>query len=203
MPEIQQWQQPTRVEILTEVRDILVHQPSRHYQGAWLDNVYDDYASLDIPIGDIRAVLDKEIRRRRDDDPKGNVCGTRGCAAGLIVMVGSAPGEQFTSTGTVTADGVQTTIGSRAIVLAGLNANQADWLFSAGRSRYAVIAGLEALIDDPGANLYAIDEDDEIDDPAYTVQIVDSAGDIRWEYEMTSGPDETYDDMLRRAANQG
>lgn len=225
MPAQQEWQPPTREEILTKVLQIVENHPERLYQEMWLTNAFGAQAdgSLNTPIGDIRPMLDKPITWHGDDaDPKANACGTRGCTAGLIVMVGSDPQDQFISESGVVADGHILTIQDRAVQLAGLNTSQHAWLFAAGRSREAVKAGLRELIADPDAPIWEIDDewtDDPDDDercdcdqgdcdecvenaPQYTVQILDSAGTVRWSHQMRSPGGEDYSDMIVRLGEE-
>jgi len=149
-----------------------------------------------------------EMRKVYDDgDPKGNACGTRGCAAGLIVLVGSDPDEEFTDTSHVTVNGRtnRMSVSDRATQLAELSYEQREWLFSAVRSRDEVIQALDALIADPDAAVWEIegepdeDEDDGEEIPVpFTVQIVDASGSVVWEHGVMSPASETYDELILR-----
>jgi len=213
MPASGTWVQPTRDEILTKVRNIIVNQPQRHYQGSWLSSAFgESLAPVDIPIGELRPSLctpiTMPIRKVADDgDPKGNACGTRGCAAGLIVLVGSDPDEEFTDTSHVTVNGRtnRMSVSDRATQLAELSYEQREWLFSAIRSRDEVVQALDALIADPDAAVWEIvgaadeDEDDGEEIPVpFTVQIIDASGAVVCEHGVMSPASETYDELILR-----
>lgn len=199
MTEQPEWTQPDRVTLLTGVRDIVRDNPGRWYQGAWVDN---KFGSTDpLPVEDIRPYATEDM----PDHPVSAevpVCGTTGCVAGWIAILGSPPGTIIFNSGVRLPDGVLRSVSEQAGGLAGLNWEQRSWLFSGDRDRDEVLAGLDMLIEDPDAELGV----PETVTRTITVTVSSEGGEI-WSrsFEITRDPhDSNWDfaeDALQKAAS--
>jgi hypothetical protein len=138
-----EWVQPTPHDLLVMVRDQIVADNAIWNQGTWFR-----YGTLiaTTAVCRLRAYL------LEDDDPHGNLCGTRACVFGMAVILGDDPRTRMYEGGLVLLpDTTQTHVYNRAKELLGLNRAQADWLSDDERDRDEVLAGLDALIADPQA----------------------------------------------------
>jgi hypothetical protein len=150
-----EWVQPSPRELLVMIRDLFRRHPDRHKQNSWVDSEFG------FSEGDTRRIL--RLLSRRKSIPETQVspdglCGTRGCVAGWADIFGSPPGTrielQFNGYALlVYPDRSREGVDQAAQRLLALSGDQADWLFEADRTHEEVLAALDALIDDPAADL--------------------------------------------------
>lgn len=147
------WTQPTAKELLAQVRRIVAEHPSRHMQTTWMAGLFGAVNNLTVDEARAYALTDLP---EEPADPERPVCGTTACVAGWLAILGSEPGTVIDSMTVRLPSGSRSNIWNEAQRLAGLSDEQQSWLFSGFRTRTEVLDGLDALIEDPKADLAAL-----------------------------------------------
>lgn len=178
-----EWQQPTRVELLEQVRQILTDNPERHYQNLWTTSRFGLSGTNGFFVEAIRRVFRSPIPDE-PEDPDNPVCGTQACIAGWTVILGTPPGSALIHSDHVRLpDDSQRSVSTLAAELLELSDRQASWLFAGDRERPELIVALGELIDDPHARLDH--------SPVYTVVVFDENGDEVHSVEVEVDADDT------------
>jgi hypothetical protein len=88
------------------------------------------------------------------ENPAEPYCGSTACVAGWVSVLASPPGSYLYDGYYVrTPDGDSHSISNFGQEAAGLSYTQAEWLFDGARSREEVLAGLDALLENPEADV--------------------------------------------------
>jgi hypothetical protein len=145
------WTPPDRVTLLRAVRQIVAENPGRHDQSGWVGNVFDDGYSRNAVLGDVQALAMTPVPLAPLD--AGNpVCGTAGCVAGWLGILGSDPRAVLRGS-YVRLGGREEHVSGLAAKYAGLNPRQERYLFAVIRTREEILTALDALIEDKDAEI--------------------------------------------------
>ena len=174
------WTPPDRVTLLRAVRRIIAENPGRHDQSSWVDNVFGDLDaqgdSRNAVLGDVQALAMTPVPQAPLD--AGNpVCGTTGCVAGWLGILGSDPRAVLRGSD-VRLDGREESVSGLAVKYAGLNRRQEQYLFAATRTPEEILTALDALIEDKDAEIwrrqwltYTVNVTDPSGETAYTIPV--------------------------------
>jgi hypothetical protein len=159
------WVQPTRVQLLSDVVDILEYNPERHDQRHWVTGEFGTNGIYGATVDVLRRFADQPMPDEPVDEAA-PVCGTQGCIAGWLAIKGSPPGTVIASDGNLILPGAGyiTTISAQAAHVAQLDANQSAWLFNGDRERPELIDALNQLIEDPDAAIWTDGYEDDYED---------------------------------------
>ena len=104
MADSQPWVPLEGRDLLVGLRDILVANPERHNQAAWLGNVYADPEKggleerTQVPVDEIRRYMfTPPPLQPADSDAEVPPCGTTGCAFGWAAILAAPPGSYITN----------------------------------------------------------------------------------------------------------
>ena len=151
-------------DLIVAVREILVKNPERHDQAYWVGNYYltpdelMDSGGFQIPLDEVRPYAMRPIATEPEDSgARWPVCGTIGCVAGWAGVLAAPPGSTLTGFMLTLPDGEQWELSRWVARRMGISQAQAAYLFSPNRSRERLIRLLDALAEDPDANLALVE----------------------------------------------
>lgn len=148
-----EWVPLEGIELLRALRDILVNNPERHEQEAWLSNYFLTPDELDenptlIPVDQIRQYATQPIPHTPQDmGSLWPVCGTTGCIAGWTGVLAAPPGSKIGNGRIYFPDGTDQHLFNWAGPKLGLDHEQASFMFSMYRHRERLIRILDAMIE--------------------------------------------------------
>lgn len=132
------------IETMGQIRGIIETNPSRHDQSVYLDNVFAGLRNISGPAGELRKYAFEPVPVNPVEDSL--ACGTTGCVAGWVAIL-KAPLDAIITGYYVQFPGSrrEDKIHIFAQRELGLSSEQADYLFSGGRTRDEVLAALAYL----------------------------------------------------------
>lgn len=167
---------PTRRQLIQRVKHLVQYNPSRHEQAVWIGSGFDyDTLGEEVPwrgvtLGEIAAYALQPV----PDEPENEtyLCGTTGCVAGWTVALGLDPRAKFFSDdfSVELTDGTVRAIPDLAAEILDLDSHQRSYLFSPSRTTDEIVKSLDALLEDPRADI------EHLDQHKYTVTVTDANG---------------------------
>ena len=142
-------------DLIMGMRDILVNNPDRHDQGAWLSNYYltpDEIGSYrePIPLDPILPYMNQPMSTVPvEPNAPWPVCGSTGCAIGWGAVMAAPPGTVLIDGEVlVFPDGTTRPLLDWVAARMGITMYQAMYIANPNRERERLIRILDALLED-------------------------------------------------------
>ncbi len=148
-------------DLIAAVRDILVNNPDRHDQNAWISNYYltpdeiNAHEEEPIPLDLVRPYANQPITAQpAEPNLPWPVCGSTGCVIGWGAVLSAPPGTTLVEAGTILVepDGERHPLIDWVAARMGITLDQVCYISNPIRSRERLIRILDALLEDPTAD---------------------------------------------------